>query len=247
MPNQGVEATIVLVTPVWCDARRLARFAPDLAAALAASQLPVKWLIADDGSGAEERQRLEKIRQEIAEVYSKVEVSGESHHRGKGATVRTAWTSQPQAEWLAFVDADGSVSARETVRLLREALRRRRSIIGVRVSSEETKVREGLWRAIRHRAFLGATRWLVGLETRDSQCGAKVIRGEEFRDVQGRLHEEGFAFDVELMVELHAAGHSWVELPVAWDEKDESRLRVGDSWKMLAALMEMRKRLLSES
>jgi len=44
------EEEIVLVTPVWNDSKRLSEFGPSLAQALAASELPVRWVVADDGS-----------------------------------------------------------------------------------------------------------------------------------------------------------------------------------------------------
>ena len=31
-----------------------------------------------------------------------------TRHAGKGAVVREAWALAPEADWLAFVDADGS-------------------------------------------------------------------------------------------------------------------------------------------
>ena len=56
MPDASDE--IVLVTPVWNDAARLEAFGPELAAALASAGLPLRWVIADDGSCADERERL---------------------------------------------------------------------------------------------------------------------------------------------------------------------------------------------
>ena len=52
---------IVLVTPVWNDSQRLGRFGSDLARALAASSLPLCWIVSDDGSSVEEQMKLQTL------------------------------------------------------------------------------------------------------------------------------------------------------------------------------------------
>lgn len=244
--GEGV-ATSVLVTPVWKDSARLARYAPELARALAGYSRRVQWVIADDGSGPEEIGRLERIREDVREIFPHVTVLEAERHRGKGGVIREAWLKFPQAEWLGFVDADGSISGPDMVRLIARAEATRQSVVGVRVRTGETTIHEGLWRALRHRGFLLTVRLMLGLETADTQCGAKVIRGEDFRAVARRLHEDGFAFDVELLVELHVAGRSWDEVPVSWEEMEHSRLRPGEWWRMLKALRRIQKRVMDEA
>lgn len=245
MVIDGEEATSVLVTPVWKDARRLAGFAPELARALATVPGDVRWVIADDGSGNEELEALEVIRQGVRGIFPQVSIHAAERHRGKGGVIREAWAAFPQARWLGFVDADGSVSAADVVSLLGMAERTGRSVIGVRVKTDETEVREGLWRGLRHRGFLAISRLLLALETEDTQCGVKVLAGDDFRRVEPNLCEEGFAFDVELLAELHSAGLSWQEVPVNWVEKDHSRLAPGEWWRMLKALIRIQRRLMN--
>ena len=110
-PMSGPPNQILLVTPVWNDAARLAEFGATLATALAASPLAVRWVIADDGSRAGEHARLTELKNAFALVFAGVELHFAAHHRGKGAVVREAWALAPGAAWLAFVDADGSVTA----------------------------------------------------------------------------------------------------------------------------------------
>ncbi|WP_353568239.1 hypothetical protein [Haloferula sargassicola] len=232
------------MTPVWKDSRRLSHYAPELAQALAAADRPVTWVIADDGSGAEEIARLEKVRDEARRIFPHIHLHAAAAHRGKGAVVREAWSGYPRARWLGFVDADGSVTGPDMLRLFAEAEKARNSVIGVRVRTDSTSIHESAWRALRHRGFLLAVRLMLDLETFDTQCGAKVIQGEAFRKVAGRLHEDGFAFDVELLVEMQVAGFSWEEMPVSWEEKEHSRLKPGESWRMLQALRRIQRRIL---
>ena len=239
MPDASDE--IVLVTPVWNDAARLEAFGPALAAALASAALPVRWVIADDGSSVDERERLTDLLADFSRVYPKVILHHADAHRGKGSIVREAWALVPNAAWYAFIDADGSVSARDLMGLLRAAVDAGNSVLGIRRPTASTPVAMGLWRGIAHRGY----RWLVhawlGLLCEDPQCGAKVILGNDYRRVVSDLRENGFAFDSELLVRLAKAGCVWREIPVGWTQKKGGKIRpLLDAWGMIAGLWRLR-------
>ncbi len=238
------DATIILVTPVWNDSVRLAGYGVELARELAARESSISWVIADDGSRAAERPRLEHLLEKFRLVYPNVSVHFAAEHRGKGAVIREAWSLHPGADWLAFVDADGSVNAHDMLGLIDAAVASGESTIGVRKTTDRTRVQEGFIRGIRHRGFLLAVRLLLGFRTEDTQCGAKVICGRSYRQIVTRLIEPGWAFDAEMLAEFHAAGHPWREEPVNWVEKGASRIRPWmDSLRMLVSLIKIRSRL----
>jgi len=244
MTSDRDDATIILVTPVWNDSKRLASYGIELAHELARRQSAIHWVIADDGSKPEEPPRLQKQLEEYRLIYPNVSLHLASHHNGKGSVIREAWALSHDADWLAFVDADGSVNAPDMLDLIADAVRTGESTIGVRKSTETTRVQEGFLRGIRHRGFLLAVRLLLGFRTEDTQCGAKVMRGEDYRAIAPRLIELGWAFDAEMLAELHAAGHTWRERPVNWVEKGASRIRPWmDSITMLISLIRIRRRL----
>lgn len=235
--------SILLVTPVWNDTARLAVFGAELAGALAVSELPIRWIIADDGSTLDAPGRLEELRGGFAEVFPKVEVHFARAHRGKGAVVREAWALAPDAEWLAFVDADGSVAADEMLGLIARAVGAEKSVIGIRKRTASTRVVESPFRGLVHRGFLSIARLVLGLCSEDIQCGAKVFRGVEYRRIEPRLREAGLAFDSELLCFLHRDGSGWIECPVNWVEKKGGKVRpLLDGWRMLLALFRIRMR-----
>jgi len=235
---------ILLVTPVWNDSARLADFGEQLARELAVRAMPVRWVIADDGSDPGEEARLEKLRTEFAGVYPGVELHFAERHLGKGAVVREAWGLDPGADWLAFVDADGSVSAKEFLDLIVEAIREDVSVMGIRKKTSETTVVESPWRGLAHHAFLWIAHVLLGLRGEDPQCGAKVLRAADYRRVAPLLAEHGLAFDSELLTALNENGATWTEVPVNWFEKKGGKVRpLRDAWGMLAALWRVRRRL----
>lgn len=228
---------------MWNDATRLAGFGPRLAAALAASALPVRWIIADDGSDPSEHPRLAALRDAFAAIYPAVEIHLAATHRGKGAVVREAWALAPEAAWLAFVDADGSVTAPAMMDLLRQALTDGRSTLAVRVNTGTTRVEASARREFLHQAYLWVARRVLGLHSADLQCGAKVLRGSDYRRVAPLLREDGWAFDSEMLLALHRHGATWQEVPVNWQGMDGGKVRpIRDGLRMIGALWRIRAR-----
>lgn len=241
MPDETRE--ILLVTPVWNDSARLSIFGVSLAETLAACGLPIRWMIADDGSSEEDREKLGELRESFARIYPKVELHLAAMHHGKGSVIREAWELAPNADWLAFVDADGAVTAGDMLDLIRRAVDSDQSVIGVRKRTENTHIEESLWRGVFHRGFLLTADLLLELRSADIQCGAKVIKGNDYRVIAHRLEEDGLAFDSELLSTLNWSGATWLEIPVNWVEKRGGKVKpLKHAWGMLAALLRIRSR-----
>ncbi len=240
----GPPSEIILVTPVWNDSARLARYGRELASVLAKKKLPIRWLVADDGSSGEECAHLEALVESFHEVYPHVVLHFAGLHRGKGSVVREVWAAHPDAAWLAFVDADGSVSAGEMIGLIETAVAGGVSVLGIRKHTATTRVVESCWRGLAHRGFLLAARLLLRVRSDDLQCGAKVFRGDDYRRIAPMLRENGLAFDSELLATLSRHSLAWRELAVNWTEKDNGKVRVvRDACAMLCALWRVRRRL----
>ncbi len=235
---------ILLVTPVWNDSARLAGFGTELAQALANSPLPIHWIIADDGSTQHEHRQLKELQAAFSQIFPKVQLHFAAQHHGKGAVVREAWSLRPEAAWLAFVDADGSVTPREMLRLIDTAMAAEISTLGIRKLTHTTQFVESRWRGIFHRGFLLAAHLLLDLQCEDPQCGAKILRGTHYRRIAHGLSENGLAFDSELLCALKRDGATWSEIPVTWIQKPGSKVRpLHDAWGVFKALLRIRKRL----
>jgi hypothetical protein len=241
--RQG-EAITILVTPVWRDSSRLAVFGHELAHELARRNSDIRWIIADDGSGESEVRRLEELCEKFAGTYPHVRVHPAAVHYGKGSVVREGWALEPEADWLSFIDADGSVTAVEMLDLIEKAQESDRSTIAIRKNTDHTHVHEGPFRWIRHHAFLFVCRMVLKIHSEDTQCGAKVLKGSDYRMIEDQLAEPGLAFDAELLAALTKAGLEWDEEPVNWVRKGGSRVHfIRDVWQMLRALFRIRARL----
>lgn len=240
----GTPNEILLVTPVWNDSSRLTLYGESLAKALAASDLPLRWMIADDGSVPDERPRLEALRDRFKKTFPHVDLHFADGHRGKGSVVREAWSLDSDAEWLAFVDADGAISAEDMLGLIGRAVSSGNSVLGIRKRTANTRIVESPLRGIFHRGFLLAAHVLLDLQCEDVQCGAKVIKADEYRRIAHRLEENGLAFDSEMLTTLKRSGADWDEVPINWTEKKGGKVKpVRDGIRMLAALLRIRSRV----
>lgn len=239
------EQSIVLVTPVWNDSSRLSVFGPKLAEAIRASGLPVRWIVADDGSDAEEKSRVGEVVASLRMIYPRVEAMLFDQRAHKGGAIYSAWDLCPEATWLGFVDSDGAIDAASTIGLIQTALAAgpKSGCVGVRHHSKETPLQRPLGRLISFYIFTFLVRGLVGIRFRDTQCGAKIIPAEGYRKVSAKLEERGFIFDVELLLALDLSGYSIREQPIPWREMPGGKVRpLRDAWAMLAGMLRIRRR-----
>lgn len=239
--------SIVLVTPVWNDSKRLARFAPKLGAAIIDSNLPILWVIADDGSNALDRTKYQEISEYVRSLGCKVDIFRLGERSFKGGVIFEAWNNYQQAEWLAFVDADGAVSAKSILDLICSAREIGEETCAVAVRNDGEKL---VSRSYKRRCSCYFFRLLVqlilGLKLGDTQCGAKVISGRSYRNFASQLRERGYVFDVELLVLLKMYAVHLIQCPVEWEEKARGKINLlRDGWFMLIGLLRIRRRLRS--
>lgn len=232
--------------PVWNDSARLAKFGPKLAEALKESGLPVRWIVADDGSDEGEKEQVHKLVESFKETYPSVEAMFFDERSHKGGAIYSAWNACREASWLGFVDCDGAVDAASTIQLMQEAVANgpRDGCIGVRHNSKQTPLQRPLGRLISFYLFSLLAHVLVGIRFEDTQCGAKVIPGEGYRAVSANLREKGFIFDVELLLALDQAGYTIKELRIPWREIPGGKVHpLRDGWAMIAGLLRIRRRM----
>ncbi|MEO0510444.1 MAG: glycosyltransferase [Verrucomicrobiota bacterium] len=245
LPNDTRE--IILVSPVWNDSNRLSIFGPQLAAKLKESELPIRWVVADDGSSPDEAEKISDLVNSFGTLYSNVDLVRLESRSRKGGAIYSAWDLFPDAKWLSFVDADGAISADSMIRLIQTALSEDCSgYVGIRKNSEEAPLKRDLGRSLSFRLFRLLVRLLTGLNYQDTQCGAKIILGRAYRSVASKLKERNYVFDVELLLALRCLDISCAEKAVPWKEIEGGKVRpMHDAWPMIAALWRIRRRLRS--
>jgi dolichyl-phosphate beta-glucosyltransferase len=235
---------MIIVIPCYKESLRLPRFLPGLVEALKGSGCKIQ--VVDDGSPADD---CDKVARLVEDLRLK---SGETLlpllalpvNQGKGKAVRAGWELHQHEEQLAFVDADGSISPQEVCRFLAIAKSNpQKAYIASRVKMLGRNVSRKLTRHLYGRVFATFVSTRLNAPIYDSQCGLKTIPGAFFRAHQGRLQENGFAFDVELLHILLKLGVSVEEIPIDWTHIEGSKVRlVRDSFAMFNSLNTIVKR-----
>jgi glycosyltransferase involved in cell wall biosynthesis len=158
---------------------------------------------------------------------------------GKGGGV-VAGMEAAATRYVGYMDADGSTALAEMERLFGR-LTVADGAIGSRwVEGSVLPVRQGFRRRVESRLFNFMVRALFGLDYRDTQCGAKAFRKDALEEVLPSIQSTGFEFDVELLWRLRQSGCRVEEVPITWENRDESKVATTDAKAMLLGMIRLR-------
>jgi dolichyl-phosphate beta-glucosyltransferase len=230
--------TLSVVVPAFREAGRLpatlARLPGDLEAA---GHPPVEVVVVDDGS---DDATSDAVRAAAARD-PRVRLLRHETNRGKGRAVRTG-VLEARGDWVLVTDADLSTPPADVRRLLAAARRARASVaIGSRrVRGSRILVRQGTLRETLGHGFALLRRLLVLPRFRDTQCGFKLFRRDAARALFSAAREDGFVYDVEVLLLATRRRMRVVEVPVRWADDPRSRLAPGPAaLQMLRGLLRL--------
>ena len=236
----------MLVTPVWNDSDRLARFGPQLAEALAICDLRVHWVVADDGSSRAEQDALAGLVREFSKSYTSIELQLNSQRQYKGGAIYHAWNQSTEFDYLVFVDADGAIEAQVVIKILRQALEQvsPAAVVGIRQHAQDAPVSRNWRRTLFSKVFQIVVGFFSGIHIRDTQCGIKCIPANYYQLIAPTLKEHGFVFDLELLTALQVRGCPIYTVAITWREVAGAKVDAWkDMWPMLAGMFRIRSRL----
>lgn len=235
-------ATTLLAIPCYQHGDALAAYLNELCPALATLADSVRLIVVDDGSPADDQGRLAARIDALRATYPFLQpLVALPTNRGKGHAIRTGWATRREEKWLAFVDADGAVPAAAVVTLLSAAQRATAPSVfaAVRAPDSGQEVRRWWYRRLGSRVFNAWVRAQLRLTLTDTQCGLKVIPATLHTLAPWR--EDGFAFDLELLLRARDAGLPVQTQPIAWHEQPGSTL----GWRATLDLFAAARRLRS--
>ena len=226
-------------------------FLQELCKTAEASQLPIKILTVDDGSGPEEAELMFSLVQRLQEKFNLLlDALILEQNQGKGGAIYSGWNeADPQMyKWIAFVDADGAISPEETLNFLSQTKsgnkEQRTCLWSVRVTGEGKEVNRTKVRQALGNIFRSIVKFTFNLPVRDTQCGLKCLPTKAYQKIQNKLIEKRFVFDIELAAHLTRQGYKLKEIPVNWHESPGSTINIKSAFKMLFSLFVIRWRLL---
>ncbi len=232
-----------LVIPCFNESGRVPRFLDTLCRSIEASGLSIGVQLVDDGSGPEEVERLRKVVARCRDAYPFLtEVFALRENRGKGAAIRGGWALAPDdTRILGFVDADGSVSAEETLRVLRASLEEEEPfLVMASRRAKGARVDRSWLRKMVAAGFACLVRRSYGVQVLDTQCGCKFLQAAWYRKRDREFREEGFGLDLELILKATRSGCVVREVGIAWHEEPGSKVGLADVWTLGKAVVRRR-------
>ena len=146
-------------------------------------------------------------------------------------------------QYILFADADGATPIEECSRLLRAAEDGCDVVIGSRkLSAESVKRDRSMFREFIGSTFYRITNLLAVPGIEDTQCGFKLFRRSAARRIFPEMRENGWAFDVEVLFLAQKFGLLIEEVPVNWTAVEGSKVRPKDAFRMVWALLRIRRR-----
>ncbi len=201
-------------------------------------------LVVDDGSS----DGTQEFVGQVAAQWPALRVIRHTQNQGKGAAVRTGMLAAA-GEIRLFADADGATPIGEEARL-RAAIAAGADVVVASRRVEASGV-------TRHRnAFRGLVGWsfttvvhcLLPTPVRDTQCGFKMFRRGAAERLFAMSQENGYVFDLELLVLAQQLGYRVAEVGVSWSEMPGSKLNMAREWrKILAGIWRVRRRLARQT
>ncbi|KAG0234499.1 dolichyl-phosphate beta-glucosyltransferase [Actinomortierella wolfii] len=247
------ERSLTLVIPAYNESERLPimlketlEYLKERSSRPSLSGKPFTYeiLIIDDGSKDDTvKVALEWAQQQKQEDLRVVTFE---RNRGKGGAVMQGM-QYARGEYLLMVDADGATKFSDLDKLELEIQRIEKDGLGIAVGSRAHLVKtDAVVKRSFIRNFLMYSFHLIvhilGIRgIADTQCGFKLFSRKAAQAIFPHMHVEGWVFDIEVLMAAQQLGIPIVEVPVAWQEIDGSKVSlVRDSIRMALDLLVIR-------
>lgn len=215
----------LIVIPAYREIRRLPPFLAELISALGHAPFTTEIAVVDDGSDAEEQKAL--LAAIKTGTFHQCTVTAPllmPVNQGKGGAILTGWRRAGESDWVAFVDADGSIPASEVLRVLSLAMEEKQQgkspcLFSSRMLMLGRTVKRRFFRHLSGRIFATIVSNLLQTHIYDSQCGFKVVPRQWFLRIDSTLQGSGLCFDLELLLALRHVGATIIEVPIDWEDK----------------------------
>lgn len=225
--------------PAYNEANRIGATLEVIAGLAGTQEAPIAVFLADDGSTDEttqvawDRAKRAGLPLEILRLP----------HRGKALTVRDAMltvSGKTEVDYLLMLDADNEVSISHlskvdwsgdpnTIYIARR----------VRETGGALGATPPLFRRLMSTGMRIASRTLLGLPYRDTQCGFKLFPRHLAFELFSQQRSSSWVFDAEILVIARRSRLPIREVPVVWEPRGESRVGAGAAITSILGLLQI--------
>ena len=144
---------------------------------------------------------------------------------GRGRALRFAWQTS-RADVCCYMDVDLSTDLAYLEPLVRAVAEDGYGVATGSRLMKASSVRRSWNREIISRAYNLLLRLALKSPVSDAQCGFKAASREVIGSVVPEVEDQSWFFDTELLVLSAARGYAVKELPIVWNEDDDSRVKI---------------------
>jgi glycosyltransferase involved in cell wall biosynthesis len=227
-----------VVIPVYNEERDLERSVMTLRSFLLENGSRWDWriVVADNAS----IDRTLSIAQALSERWSGQVAVVHLDQKGRGRALRRAWT-EGGADVGCYMDVDLSTDLRFLPPLL-EALTSGYDVAFGSRLAPGAQVKRGLKRELISRCYNAVIRLFFWHRFWDAQCGFKGVTRRVVEEVLPQVQDQAWFFDTELLLIAEKNRYRLKEIPVAWVDDPDSRVRiVKTAWEDLKGLWRLRR------
>lgn len=208
MRLQNLMPKVSVVVPAYNEGRNIYRNIVEFTETFARLQLDYELIIVDDGSGDDTYQEASKAASERVKVLHYPE------NRGKGYALKYG-VAHATGELVTFLDADMDIHPAQTSVLL-EYIEGNDIVIGCK-RHPLSRVKYPLTRRFLSACYHLMVRLLFRLRLSDTQTGIKLFRREALAAALPKVTVNGYAFDLDLLVNANNMGFRIAEAPIVLD------------------------------
>lgn len=204
-PQQGT----AMFLPAWNEADNLPSVIAEAVVYLRSRDEPFTVIVVDDGSTDHTAETVGQLMQAYPGCIHFVQ---HERNMGYGAALRTGFLEglKTEHEWIGFCDADGQFRPQDIGKLIDKAVESQSDIaIGFRVERADS-----LKRRIMGRAWHELSRFVLGYDAIDVDCGIKVFRRHAMEHLYPQLCGDHAVISPEILARAHRAGHRITEMGI---------------------------------
>lgn len=195
-------------------------------------------IVSDDGS-------IDRTKDIVSNLIKKQQniILLKNENTGKGGAVKRG-ILKASKKYCLFMDADSSTNINEIEKFSKHMINVD-FIIGSRAIQQNNKSKFLVHRKIVGRIFNVLVLLFTGLKFKDTQCGFKFIVTNKAKNIFGNLQEQGFLFDVEILLLAKINNMKIKEVGITWQESIyKSKVNIiKDSFNMFIGLLMLKKKM----
>jgi len=199
-------------------------------------------LVVNDGSKDKTGEVINGLKREIPILR----FIDNKENKGKGGVVKQGML-EAKGDYRLFSDSDNSTSIDQVENIWPwlekgfDIVIGSRDVKGAKLDPPQPFIRKVLFGD----SFKLLRKIIIGLWTiQDTQCGFKCFSAKAAKDIFSEATEDGFIFDVEVLILAKKLKYHIKEIPVSWKNSAESKVKLKNVFKMLFDMLKLRKDLI---